>query len=531
MKRDLAQLTDREFDVLVIGAGIYGAAAAWEAASRGLSVAVLEKADFASATSANSLKIIHGGFRYLQNLDLPRVRESMLERKILMRIAPGLVQPLPVLVPTQGHGQRGREALAAALQIYDLLCFDRNGLDDPGKFIPRGRLLGVQDCRERAPELAALPLNGCALFYDALVTDSERLVLGYLHSAAGAGAVIANRVEVTGFLRRGDAVGGVQAVDRLGGTPFAVRARLVLNTAGPWVRSLIEQAVAGKKAPRMGLAKAVNLVTAEPVFENYAVGLVGDNGYRDDASRTPGRSSLLFVVPWRGRSMIGTSYRPYSGDPGELQVSEADIRNLLESFNQAFPGQRLSREQVAYVHAGLLPALPGDGAVRLTRHPAITRHDREGLAGLVSVEGVKYTTARRVAQRVVDGFAGRLERPPGPSISAFTPLQLYGQGAPDELPLGEQPAPADLTRAVLHAIREEMALSLEDIILRRTGLGTAGKPDPAVLQSAALTMAGELGWDEARKTEEIKRVEKIYVYGSSTGMATEAVPQIRAQAA
>lgn len=530
MIRDLDRLEGETYDVLIVGGGIYGAAAAWEAASRGLSVALLEKADFASATSANSLKIIHGGFRYLQHLDLPRVRESILERKVLMRIAGGLVRPLPVLVPASGHGLRGREALAAALLFNDLLGFDRNGLEDPGMHIPRGRLLSAGDCRALEPALSGLPVDGCALFYDAIVEDSERLVLGYLHQAYAAGAALANRVEVTGYLRRGEGVCGVQAVDGLSGAPLKVHARLVLNTAGPWVQSLA-QAAGGKTAgPGLALAQAINLVTRKAVFERHAVGLLGDNGYRDGAAPLPRSSSLLFVVPWRGASLIGTSYRMFGGDPGRLRVSGEDVDSLLEAFNAALPGQQLGRADVAFVHAGLLPALPGEGAVRLTRRPAITDHARQGIFGLISIQGVKYTTARRVACRVVDEAFRRLGRPTAPSISALKPLALYGERH-DGTVYAAGDVRERVAAAVRFAVAEEMALSLEDLFLRRSGWGSAGRPDSALLQAAADAMAQAMSWSAEFRNAEIRRVEKHYDHGSSTGMDPETVPQISAQAA
>ena len=201
MERDPSKLQRNKYDLLVIGGGIYGACVTWDAALRGLSVALVEKGDFASATSANSLKIIHGGLRYLQHGDFKRMRESIRERRTLMEIAPHLVHPLPVLIPTFGHGMQGREVLSLALMINDLIGFDRNRLDDPEKHICRGRVISRRECLELLPGIHKKDLTGGAIFHDAQVYNSERLVLSFIRSAEKAGAELANYVEVTGFIQ------------------------------------------------------------------------------------------------------------------------------------------------------------------------------------------------------------------------------------------------------------------------------------------------------------------------------------------
>ena len=173
MIRNLSQLQGRKFDVLVVGGGIYGVCTAWDAALRGLSVALVEKGDFGSATSSNSLKIIHGGLRYLQHADLKRVRESTAERRTLMRIAPHLVHPMPCLMPTYGHALKGKEAMAVALFLNDLVCFDRNGLSDPQKHIPRGRVISKKECMSLIPGVNERELSGGALWYDCQLYNSE----------------------------------------------------------------------------------------------------------------------------------------------------------------------------------------------------------------------------------------------------------------------------------------------------------------------------------------------------------------------
>lgn len=561
MIRDLSRLKNQVFDLLIIGGGIYGASLAWEAASRGLSVALVEKGDFASGASANSLKIIHGGFRYLQSLDLSRVRASILERQTLMRIAPHLVHPLPVLVPARGHGLRGREALAAALRLNDWLGFDRNRSSDPQKRIPSGRMLSPEEAARLVPGLSTRDWSGGALFYDAQVQDTERLVLDFLHSAARQGAALANYLPVTGFVRQGNRVWGAQVEDRLSGERFEIQARQTVAAGGAWIDDLLHLEQSPGRPGELALAKAINLVVSRPVLGTVGAGFPGDNGYRE-----AGR--LLFAVPWRGRTLIGTQYWSYQGDPDDLSVSETEAEDLLESFNRVYHGDPLRLEEVEFVHAGLLPAWSGTGPVRLVSRARVRDYSQQGAPGLISVQGVKYTSARRVAVGVIRLVLHNLGRPAVPSLSGQTPLhggeitdyrsflgaatvsareglpgeqlmrlvETYGSAYPEVLAHWQdwpelEPELAVLRAQVRYAVREEMALRLEDVILRRTGLGSAGPPNPEDLRQVAGWMAEELGWTPPRVERELNEVEQRYGFGKRPGVAFETIQKVRPQTA
>src|SRR5450755_1253588 len=240
MTRDLARMSGQEFDVLVIGGGAFGAAAAWDAALRGLNVAIIEQADFGAGASAECFKMVHGGIRYLQHADVRRLRASCAERTALLRIAPHLVNPLPIVIPTYGHGRQGKAFLAAGMLAYDLLTIGKNsGISDPKRHIAGTRLVSKNQILDLFPELEQRSLSGGAVFEDGQMYNTARLVLAFVKSAANRGAIAANYTEALRFLWDGKRVCGVRARDRVDGNDFDIRAKLVLNAAGPWADYLL----------------------------------------------------------------------------------------------------------------------------------------------------------------------------------------------------------------------------------------------------------------------------------------------------
>ncbi|MGQ9676649.1 MAG: glycerol-3-phosphate dehydrogenase/oxidase [Chloroflexota bacterium] len=553
MRRDLSALAQDVQDVLVIGGGIYGACSAWEAALRGLSVALVDKGDFGAATSANSLKVIHGGLRYLQHGDLARMRDSVRERTTLMRIAPHLIHPLPVLIPTYGHGLMGREIMSLALLANDAISLDRNCLPDSQKHIPSGRILSKEECVEILPGIDQERLTGAALFYDAQAYNTERLTLAFLHSAAFWGAHLANYVKVVRILTDHGRVIGAVVEDELTGNRFDVRARTVLNTSGPWANQIVGSLNGRSHGRTVTFAKAFNLVTRS-LLSTYAVGISVREKHRHAGALVNRGNRLLFIVPWRNHSLIGTEYHFQGDNPDEIGVTEQEIRQFLDEVNDAFPSARLTLEDVSFVHAGLVPTVAGrQGSVcgRLAKRPLIWEHRAEGASGLWSVVGVKYTTARSVAEKVIDQVIGMLGRKCPPSLSSVTPLYggdissfaaflkaeserrpsalssetvsrlIYNYGSvyrhvlryldvsrdAGRLPADEQ---AVLRAEVIYSVREEMAVKLSDVVLRRTELGSAGHPGHQALRLYAEVMATELGWGRARAERELQQVQEFY---------------------
>src|ERR1043166_9430752 len=422
MQRSLDALQSTAFDLLVIGGGILGASVARDAALRGLRVARVERGAGGGGTSSNSLRIIHGGLRYLQHLDLRRMRESIRERSMWLRLAPPLVEPPPVLVPTYGRGLR------AALGVNDVIAWDRNRTLAPDRPLPAGRAVSRAECLALVPELTGPGLTGGGLFSDAQMYSSERLVLETVMGAVEAGAEAANYLEVTGPLRRGGGLDGVVVRDRSDeGTSLEIRARVIVNAAGPGAPSLAAALLGIPAArPPIGYTLAFN-IGVEATGHRVAFAITGGTGDPNALLRRGPRQ--LFVVPWRGRTLIGTAHLPYDGDPAAFDPAGVDLQGFLAEVSAAWPGRRWSPEDLRLLHAGLLPGrTEGEAArvVRLDTRHRLADHTADGAPSLLTVASIKFTTARRVAQETVDRVCEKLGRA-APCRTADTPLR----GAPD----------------------------------------------------------------------------------------------------
>lgn len=550
MKRDTAQLSKNIYDLIVIGGGIYGAATAWDAASRGLSVALVDKGDFGSATSANSQKIIHGGLRYIQHGDFRRMRESARERTTLMRIAPHLVHPMPCLIPM--YGQSMQWTMPLALKIFDLVSFDRNKLNDPQKHIPSGKMISKKECLQLIPSLPEEGLTGGAIWYDAQAYNTERMILSFIDSAEKTGADVANYVEVIGFLKDGNCVNGIKARDLLDEAELDIQAKVILNVGGPWVDHIFSF-LKDSHNRRILLSKMLLLVVNRLFIQDYAFGIPFRKKFRDEDAVVNKGYRLLFITPWRNHSLIGTVQEPYQGDPEDFKITENDIQKFIEEVNEAYPHAALTRKDVSFFYGGLVPIdkINPNGEVKVSKHYKIYDHEEEGIKGLISIVGVKYTTARDVAQKATDMvfkklgkrvpkcmtmethiYGGAIERfndflenaiktrPQGLSEETMRHL-VYNYGSEyleilkylDENPnWGQRITDTShvIKAEILYGIREEMAQKLADVILRRTELGTAGYPGEECLESCANIMANELGWDKSRVQRELEEVKSIY---------------------
>ena len=427
MNRDISALTEKEYDLIIIGGGIFGACAAWDAAQRGLSVALVERGDFSHATSANHFKIVHGGIRYLQHGDLYRVRESSRERSALLRIAPHLVKPLPIVVPTYGHGLQGKELLAIGLFLYDLILFDRNrGLSDPARKIPSSRFISKEECLRLFPDLKKEGLTGAAIFCDGQIYNPPRLALSFLRSAVDAGAQIANYVEAIEFLHSCNRVYGIKARDTLTGEEFQIRGKIVLNAAGPWAEQLLKTQPNLRRRKAFTFSRDACFIVGRRLIEDYTLAVqVGTSD--PDAILSRGQRHV-FIAPWRNYTLIGVWHKVHSGDPDTFTVTEKDLLGFLDEVNSAYPSFDLSFQDITQWNAGL--TLFGEneaGASNLSfgkRSQLIDHFKESNVQGLITLIGVRATTARGVAEKAVNLAVRKLGKKVPRSKTAITPI--YG---------------------------------------------------------------------------------------------------------
>jgi glycerol-3-phosphate dehydrogenase len=546
MNRNLERLANQTFDVLIIGGGIHGAVAAWDAALRGLSVALIERGDFGCATSQNSLKIVHGGLRYLQDGNLSRIRTMARERTTWMRIAPHLVHPLTCLTPTRRKLSRSRLALGIALTANDLLSFDRNRLKDSEKHLANGKLISQQELAKHLPEYDVSGSTGAAVWHDAQIYNTERLLLAFILSAVDAGAEVANYVEAIGLLRRENRIAGVQARDVQSGQVFDIQSKMVVNCAGAWIEDVLE-----KVSLRFEYATSVAMnILVDQVWSDVAAGL--------PSQPTDGRlPQILFFVPWQDKTMIGTWHIPWNAAPDQFRLTEETLQNFIDEINSAHPPLQLTLDDVQHVTWGFLPVNREDAdrtQVKLTRDGVVIDHQkRDDVSGLISVLGVKYTTARVVAEKAIDLAVSKLNMKTERCQTRLTPVNggqikdfnaflkqalvetsdildaetiehlvyTYGseyqklvQYIKEQPDLAEKVDPnSPVTKAeIVHALRHEMALTLADIIQRRTELGLAGLPALTTLQTCAEIMGNELSWSLERQMQEIDSVIQKYPF-------------------
>ena len=523
----LAALTGAEHQVLVVGGGVVGAGVALDAATRGLSVGLLEERDFASGTSSASSKLIHGGLRYLEQLNLGLVREALTERGLLLqRIAPHLVRPVPFLFPLSHHVWE-RAYVGAGVTLYDSLGFS---LGQP-RGLPSHRQLSRRGALRLAPALKRSAITGAVAYWDAQVDDA-RYVATLARTAASYGARLATRTRVTGFLREGERVTGVQAVDLEGGAELQIRAQQVVNATGVWTDD-IQALVGGRGIINVRASKGVHLLVPRDRIHASA-GII---------TRTP--QSVLLVIPWGRHWIIGTTDSDWSGDRAHPTVTADDIDYLLAQANQVL-SLPLTREDVTAVYAGLRPLLAGESeeTSRLSREHMVA----SPVPGLVMVAGGKYTTYRLMARDAVDAVAHGLDWRVPESCTDRVPLagadgyvalwnarhriaessglhvariehllHRYGSLTAEVLALiaaspdlGRPVTGADdyLRAEIVYAASHEGARRLEDVLARRTRIAieTADQGLAAAAEAAEL-MARPLRWDSRRAAAEVERYQ------------------------
>lgn len=527
----LADLAGRTFDVLITGGGVYGACFAYELASRGLRVLLVEKEDFGAAASANSLRIVHGGLRYLQKLDLRRARASAAERSVLLRIFPGLITPLLCALPTGPGFKTGRLALAGGLAVNAVLTFDRNAGLSESQRLPAGGL-ATKDWLSRRSEHLALPgSSGTAFWYDAFMQDPDRLVFSYIAAAASHGATSINHASVDHYLANGDRLHGAVVTDRITDTTVEIRADLAIDCRSGWLAGDTKFGKAFREHQGIRYARGINLVVDRRMCE-CAVGFPSSHGRE--------KKRFLFMVPQAGKTMIGTWYLPLRQPPCDASTRESERRAMMEEIAAAMPAAGLSTDDIVSQQVGILPCMDypafDRGEPQPTEGPAIVRGQALGAPkGVWFIQGEKWTTARMTAEAASTMIAEDAGKTLGVSRSSRIPLSSGGSPMPISWSTSDPAIEGLLRRLWLRrgrqaleiaglqdaidrrdtaaillaearfAAEHEMALSLGDIV-RRLGLGQLERPAYSEMQVIAGAVACGLGWSESDMASEIESV-------------------------
>jgi glycerol-3-phosphate dehydrogenase len=541
--RLLDTLAGASHDVLVIGGGIVGACVARDAARRGLRVALIERQDFGGGISWNSLKIVHGGLRSLQRLDVRQARAFISERRAWLRIAPHLVEPFSFVVPTRGARSESSMLMRAALALNELVSRDRNDGVLPSRCIPSGRVLSRAELRALAPPLAD-EYSGGALFHDAQLYSAERLVYAVVADAERAGAIIASYTEAVAPLQANGALSGVVAEDRLTGERCDVRAAMIVNAAGAGAASIANMLTSREDAARPMTGIALNLM------------LEGD-GLRSGftlVANTGGRARRLFIVPWRGRTLVGTAHYACARAPQSEAELEPYVERFVREVTSAWPSRSITRESILLVHAGMQPLPHGSEGAAAHGPPEheIIDHAPMGVPQLLTAIGPKLTMARAIAEQLTDVVTTRLGRHAPPCDTARVPLHSapaedipaviaraiaeHRTALPDDVishlvrscgngeayeaivqmvrgdpALGARVDPASpvIIAQLRYAALFERAMTAGDILMRRTELGATARASPLAVAAAQRALDLAAGANAARTADQEIRADSL----------------------
>jgi glycerol-3-phosphate dehydrogenase len=533
--RAIEEIAGRHFEVVVIGGGITGAGVALDAASRGYSVALLERGDYATGTSSRSSKMVHGGLRYLQNFDLGLVREALLERQLMVQLAPHLVYPTPFLVASLGEERRDRK-LGLGLNMYDVMATTRSGRsrrerrarEDEEDYYwspDRHRTIDRDEVLELVPALGPREPHDAYLFYDCQ-TDDVRLVLTVLGEAERFGAVMLNGAEVTEILSAAGKATGVAFVEEDSGERMEVSADHVVNATGVFADQIRPEELLGEEdVPRIAPSRGTHLLIDQ---KDLPMGKA--------ACIVPaGAGRMIFSLPWYGRTLVGTTDNDFEGDTAHPRPAEEDIAYLLEAVNDFF-GTSLGESDLVGAYAGVRPLIStGDPrkSVDISRKAELY----ETSSGMLTITGGKLTTWRRMAKQTVDRLVERegreapchtheiplgmqarpadLEAPEGVGEEATEQLAFrYGHAARKVLEIARNepklarpiaPGRPDLLAEVVLAARHEQARSVADVLLRRTRLGILAAPElrtAKAVRPIADALGAELGWSRRQRSRE-----------------------------
>ncbi len=521
MKRCFGSLSQKTFDLIVIGGGIIGTGIARDAALRGLDTLLVEKEDFAFGTTSRSTRLVHGGLRYLRMLEFKLVWQDLHEREVLLHIAPHLVKKLEFCIPLLQSEPLYRISLPIGLCLYDIMA--------SGKSVPSRKHLSRLDTLKVEPALANTNgLAGSFLFYDCQAQNMERLCLENAISADNKGACILNHAEVTDFIIEENRVKGIKLRDKITGQDYTPRGRMIVNAGGPWA-NLVWDKLNLRQKFSLRRTKGVHLVTRK--IANHALVLF---------TKSDGR--LFFIIPWNNNSLIGTTDTDYSGDLEHVNANRSDTEYLVSETRNYFPQFR--PENIYYTVAGLRPLVSnGKNAESNTSraHKLIDHEYRDKVQGLVSILGGKITAYRAIAEETVDLVCRKLQMTV-PCTTAQTPLPgapginleqmvqiaqennlsvktiahlagIYGSRLSQVLALVKadsqsgnpiHPGYPDIRAQIKHAVVEEEALTVSDFMLRRSLLGLGPTQGEDTVAAVASVLGNILSWSYTETQQQIR---------------------------
>ncbi len=539
LKRHIEELTGKKFDLIIVGGGITGAAVAYIAAARGLSVVLFEKEDYGGATSAATSKLIHGGLRYLANMEIKLVRESLRERRILGNIAPNFVYPLPFVFPNYKKWKGNIWKMLSGMYLYDFLSYDKKDTWDKSKRLQNHKLISHSKTIRLEPNLKRENLRNSFYFFDYQSIFPERLTLAFIKSAAEYGAKFSNYSPVKAFkYDSGNRITGVEVKDLFSGETKNVYADLIINCGGTWADKILSMATKKEfQVHRIKRSEGIHIITKK-IAGNHVVSLQRDDG------------GHMMIMPWRDHSLIGTTDKEYDGDPDEYYVSRESINDVIQAVNDNF-GKKISFKDIRHAYGGLRPLVDDQtkGSYQTSRKYEVYDDAVDGIEGMITVEGGKFTTSRSLAREVLNMVAMKLNKTLSDPVSDNLYLsgceirdmkqfmirqhlnytdfskqtieyvsRNYGtdsdvifQIARDDPRYAEVVShDGEILAEIVYAIKYESAKTLKDIMLRRTGTGTLGNPGKDIIDKITAVAVEMLNWDSKRIEEETDSLMKVY---------------------
>ncbi len=496
--RDPEAASKENFDLIIIGGGVYGVMLSLEASFRGLKSLLIERDDFGGATSFNSLRIIHGGFRYFQNLDFRRCRESVAERRWFLRAFPERVKPLPCLMPLYSKGFRRPFILSLGLLLNEIISYHRNIGVRPDRKIPGGKVVSTAKVKDIFPSVDMEGLKGGAVWYDAFIPDSQRLIMEILRLSCEYGAVNLNYVKAQRLLTTKESVAGIMALDRISGNFYKFKAKFVINASGPWCRDVATRF--DKDEPSLFRSSLVwNVLLNKKSLSDHALAV---------SPKKP-QGQTYFIVPWKGLVFAGTGHASWLNNSKDPMPSVKQLQEFLNDLNLAVPSLKVEQKDIVRVFPGLQPATE-IGGNRLASREIIHNHAKYGgPSGFYSISGVKFTTSRSVAEKTLQKIYYKKKHLNNfETIYSMDSKSVQGKRGIIDIDQLINEKNTIGKENLYKLITEESVIHLDDLVFRRTNLWET----PERVLEIAPSICGLFDWNASRTRKEIERLkEKLII--------------------